>query len=325
MFSNDDDDLEAEYYRTTRRGRNRSAGGRKPRGAAGDGVRTRRGRLTDEERDQLATVRAEATAAALPGGADRWSTWDTGERGPQPYPAWLTTELAAVDHELGVLKTGKEADVHLLSRSVPHTSRSCLLAAKRYRNSDHRQFHRDAGYLEGRRMRRSRENRAMAARSAFGRGMIAQQWAVAEFTILCDLWSGGLPVPYPVQRVGTEVMLEFLGTTAGEPAPRLAELRPAPEELDKLWLQLVDALTGLAEHGHTHGDLSAYNVLVHEGRLMLIDLPQTVDLAANPAGMRYLHRDLHNIASWFRARGLPEDRIDLPELSGMLAEIARLV
>ena len=107
----------------------------------------------------------------LPQG-DRWSTWDQStptERGPEPYPGWLVTELAAVDTELGMLKTGKEADVFLLRREVPGTDRSCLLAAKRYRSADHRMFHRDAGYLEGRRTRESRVNRAVASRSAFGR------------------------------------------------------------------------------------------------------------------------------------------------------------
>src|SRR6476660_3884286 len=82
---------------------------------------------------------------------DRWSTWDQStptERGPKPHPKWLVTDLAAVDYELGVLKTGKEADVFLVRRGVPGTDRSCLLAAKRYRDATHRQFHRDVGYLE---------------------------------------------------------------------------------------------------------------------------------------------------------------------------------
>jgi RIO kinase 1 len=73
----------------------------------------------------------------------------------------VLTELAAVDTELGVLKTGKEADVHLLRRGLPDRSRETLFAAKRYRSDEHRLFHRDAGYLEGRRMRRSREMRAV--------------------------------------------------------------------------------------------------------------------------------------------------------------------
>jgi RIO kinase 1 len=129
----------------------------------------------------------------------------------------VLTELAAVDTELGVLKTGKEADVHLVRRGLPDGSREALLAAKRYRSDEHRLFHRDAGYLEGRRVRRSREMRAMESRSAFGRNLIAEQWAAAEFSALSRLWMAGAPVPYPVQQHGTE--LEFLGPreTKGPP------------------------------------------------------------------------------------------------------------
>src|SRR5438067_755669 len=151
---------------------------------------TRSGRLTEAERVRLSQLRDDAYAEPkIPGGADRYTTWDTGERGPSPYPDWVVTELAAVDTELGLLKTGKEADVHLLRRGLPDSSRECLLAAKRYRASEHRQFHRDAGYLEGRRMRRSRETRAITNRTSFGRNLIAEQWAVAEFTALSRLWT----------------------------------------------------------------------------------------------------------------------------------------
>ena len=94
------------------------------------------------------------------------------ERGPKPHPKWLVTDLAAVDTELGILKTGKEADVYLLRRGVPGTERSCLLAAKRYRDTQHRLFHRDAGYLEGRRTRDTRVSRATANRTAFGREVV---------------------------------------------------------------------------------------------------------------------------------------------------------
>ncbi|MBC8093818.1 MAG: kinase, partial [Pseudonocardia sp.] len=103
---------------------------------------------------------------------DRWSTWDGAEHGPDPRPHWVITDHGAVDTELGVVKTGKEADVHLVERSVPGTDRRVLLAAKRYRSAEHRMFHRDAGYLEGRRVRRSRETRAMANRTAFGRDIL---------------------------------------------------------------------------------------------------------------------------------------------------------
>lgn len=267
---------------------------------------SRRGRLTENEKARLDLLREEQyTEPQIPGGGDRWSTWDRGERGPKPFPGWVVTELAAVDTELGMLKTGKEADVHLLRRGVPDGGKQCLLAAKRYRSDDHRMFHRDAGYLEGRRVRRSREMRAMESRSSFGRNLIAEQWTAAEFEALSRLWSLGVPVPYPVQRHGSELLLEFVGDADGTAAPRLAQLRPGPDELHDLWLQLVSALNVLASAGLTHGDLSAYNLLVHDGRLVLIDLPQIVDVVANPGGPEFLRRDVANIAGWFRQRGLP--------------------
>jgi RIO kinase 1 len=260
----------------------------------------------DRHRARLGAEDVGDATDGLPDG-DRWSTWDQSsptERGPRPYPDWLVTELAATDTELGVLKTGKEADVFLLRRAVPDTERSCLLAAKRYRSSEHRQFHRDADYLDGRRVRESRANRAMAARTQVGREMISQQWAAAEFAALCELARVGVPVPYPVQIIGTEILLEFIGDADGVAAPRLAELRPRPDELAALWEQLVAALRTLAGRGYAHGDLSAYNLLVHEGRLVVIDLPQVVDVIAHPRGTEFLERDVTNVSNWFTARGL---------------------
>ncbi|TDD09968.1 RIO-like kinase [Nonomuraea deserti] len=253
---------------------------------------------------------------------DRWSTWDQStptEKGPRPYPDWLVTELAAVDTEHGVLKTGKEADVHLISRGVPGTDRECLLAAKRYRSSDHRLFHRDAGYLEGRSTRESRMNRAMANRTAFGKQVIAAQWAVAEFAALCRLWELGVPVPYPVQIVGTEILQEFIGTRDGFAAPRLAQVS---DDLDDLWEQLVTAMVTLAREGLAHGDLSPYNLLVHEGRLVIIDLPQIVDVIAHPAGPSFLDRDARNVATWFAAKGVTA--ADPGSLAALLREEARM-
>ena len=162
-------------------------------------------------------------------------------------------------------------------------------------------FHRDAGYLEGRRVKESRENRAMATRTGFGRALIAGQWAVAELDVLSRLWSDGAAVPYPVQLIGTELMMEFIGSPDGIAAPRLAQIRPDPREGRDLYHQMVDVLRQLADAGYAHGDLSPYNVLVHEGRLVLIDLPQAVDLVGNPQGFGFLRRDCVNICTLVRA------------------------
>ena len=238
---------------------------------------------------------------------DRWSTWDGAQHGPCPRPDWVVTELGAVDAELGILKTGKEADVHVVRRWVPGTGTEVLMAAKRFRTGDHRLFHRDAGYLEGRRVRRSRETRAMARRTGFGKEMIATQWAGAEFGALGELWGMGLPVPYPVQGAGTVVLLEFIGTDDGRAAPRLAAARPAPDLLAELFEQCRRGLLELAVRGWAHGDLSPYNVLLHEERLVLIDWPQIVDIIGNPRGPEFLERDCHNMCAWFTARGLEVD------------------
>jgi RIO kinase 1 len=292
-----------------------------------------RNRLDDEEtfakRDRHVQRLASADDAAdrTDGLADdeRWSTWDQStptERGPRPHPRWLVTDLAAIDTELGIVKTGKEADVFLLRRAVPDGGQSCLLAAKRYRDPEHRLFHRDAGYLEGRRTRDSRVTRATANRTAFGRQAIAGMWANSEFTALVRLYQQGVPVPYPVQITGTEVLLEFIGDADGTAAPRLAETRPDEQELSDLWDQLVDALLTLARGGFAHGDLSPYNLLVNSGRLVMIDLPQVVDVIAHPTGRGFLERDAKNVATWFAARGLAA--ADPEKLAGLLVEEARL-
>jgi RIO kinase 1 len=285
---------------------------------------TTRGRLTEQARARLAE-RREAAADDGPPEGDRWSSFDDAEeRGPEPYPGWLVTELAAVDEDLGLLKTGKEADVFLLRRALPAGGRACLLAAKRYRDGDHRLFHRDASYLEGRRVRASREMRAMRRRSDFGRNLIAQQWAVAEFAALSRLWEGGAPVPYPVQRVGTELLMEFVGEADGTAAPRLHQLRPGPKELADLWQQLLGAMVLLARGGFAHGDLSAYNLLVHGGELVMIDLPQLVDVVTNPQGVAFLQRDVQAVCRWFAARGLPADVADPDRTLELLLEEAGL-
>ena len=257
---------------------------------------------------------------APPEGA-RWSSWDGATHGPKPRPDWVITALAAVEEDLGVLKTGKEADVHIVRRWVPDGTATPALdtwmAAKRYRTSERRMFHRDAGYQEGRRVRRSREMRAMARRTEFGRELLSGQWAFAEFEALGTLWDMGIPVPYPVQLNDREMLMEFIGRD-GEAAPRLAQTRPDRDLLVELFEQLRTAMTALAQRGWTHGDLSPYNVLLDGERLVLIDWPQIVDIIGNPRGFEFLERDVTNMARWFTGRGLDVDEGQL--LGDLVAE-----
>jgi RIO kinase 1 len=236
----------------------------------------------------------------------RWTTWPDSaptERGPEPRPDWVVISAGAVDTELGILKTGKEGDVFLIERAVPDDpAGGVVLAAKRYRDDHHRSFRRSAVYTEGRGVENSRDARALAKKTAHGRAVSAAQWSFAEFEALCRLWEHGVPVPYPVQVTGSEVLMEFIGTGTAA-APRLAQSHARGAALDDLRAQTVEIMRSFVRAGFTHGDLSPYNLLVQEGRVVVIDLPQTVDLAANPQGFDLLHRDCVNVCDWFTRRG----------------------
>ena len=245
----------------------------------------------------------------------RWSTWSSVEplcRGPEPRPDWVVTSQGAVDSELGVLKTGKEADVHLVERADPHVPGSgVVMAAKRYRSPEHRTFHRAAAYTEGRSMQRSRDERALKRKSTFGRQVAAGEWAVSEWSALVRFWNLRLPVLYPVQIDGMEILMEWISIVDedGTPrtAPRLVNTRPSHALLASYFDQLTDALATMVQDGAVHGDLSAYNILAQGDRLVIIDLPQIVDLVGNLHGMDFLHRDCVTVCDWFRARGLDVD------------------
>ncbi|AKU17233.1 serine protein kinase RIO [Luteipulveratus mongoliensis] len=258
------------------------------------------------EPDSASVFTFDFQALEDPGEGQRWSTWDTIERlchGPEPRPDWVVTG-SALDTELGVLKTGKEADVFLIERtSTNDPERTVVMAAKRYRNEDHRTFHRNNTYTEGRRTRNSRDTRAMAKGSEHGKAVAAGQWAGAEWEALKTFWSQGIPVPYPVQIDGTEILMEFVTGPDGAGAPRLAQARTTPALLQTWFDQLRDAMVGLVRAGFAHGDLSPYNILAAGERLVVIDLPQAIDVIGNPQGMDFLHRDCRNVARWFSSKG----------------------
>jgi len=260
----------------------------------------------------------------------RWSTWPetarTLDRGPRPFPDWVVQHDGAIDTELGILKTGKEADAFLLERALPAerltgaAGEATLLVAKRYRDPDQVTFHRSSAYTEGRRGTDTREARAMRKGTAFGKQAAAGQWARTEFDVLGQLWEAGLPVPYPVQILGTELLMEFIGTDdehGAVAAPRLQETRPDPSTAERWARRLRGAVLDLAALGLVHGDLSPYNVLA-DNRLadpepVIIDVPQVVDLIANPHGGEFLRRDCRTMCAWLTAQGAPPSAADPEE------------
>ncbi|VXC40108.1 serine protein kinase RIO [Aeromicrobium sp. 9AM] len=257
-----------------------------------------------------------------PGDDERWSTWPATmptERGPHPHPDWLVTSAAAIDTELGVVKTGKEADVHLIRRAVPDDpTQSVLLAAKRYRGPGTSDFHRSADYQEGRRVQNTRDARAVSKGSRYGRAVSASLWAYAEFESLCRMYELGAAVPYPVQVQGTEILMEFIGHDSVA-AARLAQVRASRATLADYFDQVVEIMRTFSRAGNVHGDLSPYNLLVHADRVVVIDLPQLVDIVSNPHAMSLLERDCRNVCAWFTRRGVERDEGTL--FAELIAEV----
>lgn len=251
----------------------------------------------------------------------RWSTWPATEklmRGPAPYPEFVIEDAGAIDTELGILKTGKEADVFLIERAIPEYG--TLLAAKRYRGLEERTFTRSSTYTEGRSVKRSRDARALKNGSTYGRLVEASRWADSEWRFLRMCFEAGAPVPYPVQIMGTEILMEFIEDPEfpGAAAPRLQNTHPDPQRLQRYWDQIVAAMKVFARLGFAHGDLSPYNILAAGDRIVVIDLPQCVDLTGNDRGTELLDRDCQNICTWFQSRGLKVDSDEL--LAELLAE-----
>lgn len=242
--------------------------------------------------------------------------WQADERGPEPVPDWVITDDAAGQRDLGMLKTGKEADVHLVEREIGGTVN--VLAAKRYRKFEDRMFRNDARYRAARRTGESHVDKAMATGNRIGMAFRARHWLATEFESLCRLWAAGVPVPYPVQRFGSEVMLELIGSSE-QAAPRLVNARPSGAEARALWERLLDALHRMVGAGVVHGDLSPYNILVDGERLVIIDFPQAVDPLAHPEGLSLLQRDVGNVCGWFVKRGV---RIDTDEVFAQLLDSA---
>jgi len=247
---------------------------------------------------------------------------------PDP-PAWLVPE-PCTETDLGVLKTGKEAQVSLVERTG--ITGRCLLARKLYlprqvtdkgvlealgvqRAS---QFRHDVTYREGRQFRKSRDRRAVEQMSTHGKALLQERWTSHEHDVMAVLWAAGARVPYPVRFAEDRFDMQYIGDLDGA-APTLARLRPRGALLDLMWEQLVDNLRIVVAAGYAHGDLSAYNLLWWRDELWMIDLPQAVDIAANPMGLDFLHRDIANITAWFARQGLARDAEEL--FATLLAEL----
>ena len=263
--------------------------------------------------DDVPDARTPGRPTSGPDDRTRWddeeddleaSTYLLAQAGPEPVPDWVITAGAARQHERGVLKSGKEADVHLVERVLG--PRRNLLAAKRYRAAEERTFKDDSQYRNSSAIRESRLRRAVERGTDRGRRFRTDLWLANEFDVLSRLWLAGAPVPYPVQRLGQEILLELVGDEDAV-APRLVHAGLGRPGLEEAWRQVLDAMHLFVRCGVVHADLSPYNILVADERLVFIDFPQAVDPVAHPAGMQLLQRDVENLAEWFGRKGVAVD------------------
>jgi RIO kinase 1 len=194
-----------------------------------------------------------------------------------------------IDEVIRSLKSGKEATVYLVRAGV-HTR-----CAKVYRNMAQRSFQKRAQYQEGRKVRGSRQARAISKRTRFGRKEQEAAWKNAEVDALYKLVAAGVRVPRPYGYFNDTLIMELVTDAAGDPAPRLGDVDLSPETAREYHRFLIQQVVRMLSIGLIHGDLSEFNVLVGREGPVIIDLPQAVNAAANNGALAMLERDVNNI------------------------------
>ena len=198
-----------------------------------------------------------------------------------------------VDKVMRPLKSGKEAAVYVV------LSEGEVRCAKVYKEANKRGFHKQALYQEGRKVRKSRQARAMEKNSRFGRKQQEEVWQNAEVEALYKLSAVGVRVPQPYNFVEGVLLMELVVDEQGAAAPRLNDLVLTREQAIEYHGHLIKEVVKMLCVGIVHGDLSEFNILIDSTGPVIIDLPQAVDAAANNNAPSMLERDVNNLAAYF--------------------------
>lgn len=202
-------------------------------------------------------------------------------------------EHGLIDQVIRALKSGKEAQVFLVK------SRGEIRIAKVYKEAEHRSFKNRAAYTEGRQVRNSRDQRAMARRSTYGRDRDEASWRMAESEIITTLHNAEVTVPEPYVFFEGVLLMEYITDEHGDPAPRIAEVEMNEAEKERIFAQILREIVKMLHVDIVHGDLSTYNILLAQDVPVIIDFPQAVNAAANANAKELLVRDMQSLTTDF--------------------------
>lgn len=202
-------------------------------------------------------------------------------------------EDGLIDEVLRPLMSGKEASVYVVRCGTE------LRCAKVYKEANKRGFRQAAEYQEGRKVRNSRDARAMAKGSKYGRREREESWQNAEVAALFRLAGAGVRVPKPYDFLDGVLLMELVSDGEGDAAPRLNDVDLTPEDAREFHAFMIGEIVKMLCAGLVHGDLSEFNVLLDPYGPVIIDLPQAVDAAGNNHAFRMLERDVGNMADYF--------------------------
>jgi len=204
----------------------------------------------------------------------------------------LVTE-GLVDEVICQLMSGKEATVYMVRCGED------IRCAKVYKDVKQRSFRNNASYQEGRKVKSSRQARAMGKGTRYGRQMQEEAWQNAEVDALYRLDAAGVSVPKPYICYDGVLLMELITDSDGSPAPRLNDIELSEEQSLKLQAELLNQVVRMLCAGIIHGDLSEYNILVGRDGPVIIDLPQAVNAAGNSNAASMLERDVANLTNYF--------------------------
>ena len=259
---------------------------------------------------KLKLTRLEAGLGGKAQGGAEKSDRATSEQVLDPRTRMLLLQILnrnIVSEINGVISTGKEANVYHAA-TIPQAEGDAPAvtlhrAIKVYKTSimvfkDREKY--VAGEFRFKQGYNKSSNRAMV-----------KVWAEKEFRNLRRIHAAGIPCPEPVYLKAHVLVMSFLGNNKGWPAPRLRDFEfeaETQEEVAAKWRDVYIQLLGYMRILYqtcrlVHADLSEYNLLYHQGQLIMIDVSQSVE-HDHPRSLEFLRMDVKNVSDFFKRKNV---------------------